>query len=183
MTRFRLLASLLLATLIGSSTLCLADEFNTIRNRIKHRLVQEQVPSLAVAVARHGKIIWEEGFGWADRENRRKATAHTSYSLASISKPITATGLMVLSDKERVALDNPANDYLEKAKIEAKIGDAKQATLRRLANHTSGLPLHYQFFYDDESYPRPPMAESIRRFGKLIATPGETYQYANQHSE
>lgn len=41
-------------------------------------------------------MVWEEAFGWADREARRPATAHTPYSLASISKPMTATGLMTL---------------------------------------------------------------------------------------
>ena len=52
---------------------------------------------MSVAVAKDGEIIWEEAFGWADREKRIPATEHTMYSLASISKPITATGLMVPS--------------------------------------------------------------------------------------
>ena len=38
--------------------------------------------------------VWRQGFGFADREARRPSTAHTAYSLASISKPITATGLV-----------------------------------------------------------------------------------------
>ena len=63
---------------------------------IKQALLDTHTPSLAVAVAVDGKVIWEEAFGWADRENQVPATIHTMYSLASISKPITATGLMTL---------------------------------------------------------------------------------------
>jgi CubicO group peptidase (beta-lactamase class C family) len=62
------------------------------------------------------------------------------YSLASISKSFTATGLMVLAEHNRIDLDKPVNDYLGNARLTAHIGDAANATVRRTANHTSGLP-------------------------------------------
>ena len=46
------------------------DQFDAIREEIQRRLVQQSVPSVSVAVARGDRILWEEGFGWADRENR-----------------------------------------------------------------------------------------------------------------
>ena len=61
----------------------------------------------------------------------------------------------------------------------ARVGNAGDATVRRVANHTSGLPLHYQFFYADEPYRRPAMDETIRRYGNLVTAPGERYQYSN----
>src|ERR1044072_1805738 len=73
-----------------------ADIYEPVRELIRKELTAQSVPSVAVAVVHHGKIEWEEGFGWADREQRRPATAQTMYSRASISKPIPATGLMVL---------------------------------------------------------------------------------------
>ena len=155
------------------------DRFETIRGLIRKQLDETRTPSLAVAVAKGGKIIWEEGFGWADREKRLAASEHTMYSLASISKPVTATGLMVLVEAGKIELDRPVNDYLGDAKLRARIGDAAQATVRRVANHTSGLPLHYHFFYADEPYRRPPMDETIRRYGSLVSIPGEKYQYSN----
>jgi CubicO group peptidase (beta-lactamase class C family) len=155
------------------------DPFDPVRERINKAIVDTNLPSMAVAVAREGKIIWEQGFGWADRENRVPATEHTLYSLASISKPITATGLMVLLDHGALDLDKPANDYLGDAKLVARVGDPAGATLRRIANHTSGLPLHYQFFYVDESYRAPSADETIRRYGNLVTPPGEHYQYSN----
>jgi len=101
------------------------------------------------------------------------------YSLASISKPMTATALMTLVKAGKIDLDKPVNDYLGSAKIRARIGDVDQATVRRVANHSSGLPEHYQFFYDDEPW-RPPSAdETILRFGNLLTAPGEYFRYSN----
>lgn len=155
------------------------DRWEPIRALIRAKLVELSLPSLAVAVAQEGEVLWEEAFGWADRENRIPATAHTLYSLASISKPITATGLMTLAERGALALDRPVNDYLGNAQVRAWVGDAAQATVRRVANHSSGLPLHYHFFYEDEPHRRPPMDETILRYANLVTPPGEHYQYCN----
>jgi CubicO group peptidase (beta-lactamase class C family) len=155
------------------------DAYDGVREFIRQQLSERRLPSVAVAVAREGKIIWEEAFGFADVENRIPATPHTMYSLASISKPITATGLMILKERGRIALDRPINEYLGEAKIAVRVGNPVDATVRRVANHTSGLPLHYQFFYEDESYRAPSRDETIRRYGNCVTAPGERYQYSN----
>lgn len=155
------------------------DSFTEIRELIKLKLVEKNVPSITVAVAKNGAIVWEEGFGWADKENRVPADEHTLYSLASITKPITATGLMILKERGKLDLDKPVNDYLGEAKLKAWVGDQKDATVRRVANHSSGLPLHCQFFYEDEPYSPPPFEETLRRYGNLVAAPGERYRYCN----
>jgi CubicO group peptidase (beta-lactamase class C family) len=155
--------------------------FGHVRALIHAGMVEHALPSLAVAVARDGEVLWEEAFGWADRAQRVPATPHTLYSLASISKPITATALMVLHDRGQLDLDGPVNAYLGDAKLTARAGDAEAATVRRIANHTSGLPLHYHFFYADEPYRRPPMDETIRRYGNLVMPPGERFQYSNPY--
>lgn len=155
------------------------DPFDPVRERIAKGLVDTNLPSIAVAVARDGQIIWEQGFGWADRENRVPASEHTLYSIASVSKPITATGLMVFKERKKIDLDKPINEYLGEAKLLARVGDAATATVRRVANHTSGLPLHYQFFYADETYKPPTREETIRRYGNLVTAPGERFQYSN----
>ncbi len=67
----------------------LADPFDAIRESIRHQLTESAAPSVAVAVAKDGKILWEQGFGWADRARRIPADEHTMYSLASISKPFS----------------------------------------------------------------------------------------------
>ena len=155
------------------------NQFNSVRELIHSKLIELSVPSLAVAVALNGEILWEEGFGWADRENRVPANEHTMYSLASISKPITATGIMILKERGELDLDRPINEYLGDAKLKAWVGNPDEATVRRVANHSSGLPLHYHFFHEDEPYQRPAINETIRRYGNLVTAPGEKYQYAN----
>jgi CubicO group peptidase (beta-lactamase class C family) len=136
------------------------------------------LPSVAVAVAQHGRVLCETAFGWADLEARIPATARTMYSLASISKPITATAVLQLVERGMIELDAPANRYLGAARLRAFDGDADGATIRRLLTHTAGLPLHYQFFYAGGPSP-PTMDEAISRWGVLVYPPGERYFYAN----
>ncbi len=155
------------------------DQFDQVRAFIHKQMLERQVPSVAVAVAHDGRIIWEEAFGWANREERIAATPHTIYSLASISKPITATGLMILKERGRVELDRPLNDYLGEAKIKVRLGNPADATVRRVANHSAGLPLHYQFFYEDEPFRVPSRDETIIRYANTVTAPGEKYQYSN----
>jgi CubicO group peptidase (beta-lactamase class C family) len=156
-----------------------ADPFAAVRAHVERLVAEGEVPSMAVAVARDGEIIWEEGFGLADRGENIPATEHTPYPLASISKPLTATGLMILVERDLVDLDAPVNDYLGEAKLQARVGDVAEATVRRVASHTAGLPLHSQHFYDDEPHRPLPMDETVRRYGNLVTAPGERYQYSN----
>jgi len=136
-------------------------------------------PSLTMVVAQDGRFLWERSWGWADKEKRILATPQTMYSLASISKPITATGLMVLVERGQIDLDKSIDDYLGATKLRAYVGDAQQATVRRVANHTAGLPIHENFFYADEDRHLPPFTETIRRYGILVRPPGERFEYSN----
>jgi CubicO group peptidase (beta-lactamase class C family)/acetyl esterase/lipase len=155
------------------------DQFNAIRDEIQRRMVQQSVPSVSVAVARGDRILWEEGFGWADRENRLRATPLTPYTLGSISKPITATALMILVERKRLALEKPINDYLGDAKVLARVGDASQATLQRVAQHTAGLPGYYETFYPDERG-TPPTPEVVTlRYSFVVSPPGVRFYYSN----
>jgi CubicO group peptidase (beta-lactamase class C family) len=83
--------------------------FDAILIQIEQLVSKGEVPSLSVAVARDGEIIWEKGFGLADREKNIPATEHTKYRLASISKQLTATGLMILVERGQIKLDSPIN--------------------------------------------------------------------------
>jgi CubicO group peptidase (beta-lactamase class C family) len=108
-----------------------ADDFDRARAEIRDVMAIHNIPSVVVAVAHNGKIIWEEGFGWADVAKRIPATTHTPYSLASISKPVTATALMIFAERGAIDLDKPMNDYLGHQKLVARIGNVSDATVRR----------------------------------------------------
>src|SRR5262249_38763992 len=81
------------------------DGFDSVRELIRRKLEQKEAPSITVAVARDGKILWEEGFGWADKSHKRAATQNTPYRLGSVSKPITATAVMIARQRGLVDLD------------------------------------------------------------------------------
>ncbi|MBL8267277.1 serine hydrolase domain-containing protein [Steroidobacter sp.] len=172
----RIVAVLMLLSQVEAAS---ADQFEPVREQIRRTMAEQNVVSISVAVASGGRIVWEESFGWADKEARVSATVHTPYSLASVSKPVTATGLMVLVERGRVDLDAPVNRYLGEAKLHAWVGEGDAATVRRVANHTSGLAEHRQFFFANEPYAPPSMDETIRRYANLISAPGEQYRYSN----
>jgi CubicO group peptidase (beta-lactamase class C family) len=154
--------------------------FEEVRSTILEAIAKGDIPSMSVAVAQGGKVIWEESFGWANREDLKPATPHTMYSMASISKPITTTGLMILAERGEVDLTEPVNRYIAPAQLTAFEGEADAATVTQILNHTSGLPVHYSVFYLDEPQRQPPpFTESIRRYGILVHPPGAVYQYAN----
>jgi CubicO group peptidase (beta-lactamase class C family) len=156
-----------------------ADQFDPVRARIRTVMASSNISSVTVAVAQNGKIVWEEGFGFADVEKRIPATPHTPYLLASISKPITATALMILSERGAIDIEKPMNDYLGQQKLTTSIGRVEDATVRRVADHTAGLPIHIRFFYQDGQTQRPSLDETIRRYGVLVRPPGESYDYSN----
>jgi CubicO group peptidase (beta-lactamase class C family) len=151
--------------------------FHEVREFIKQGVADHRAPSVAVAVIRDDKLIWAEGFGLADIEANRAANADSIYLMASVSKPIAATGLMLLLDEGKIDLDKPANDYLPRAKLTARVGDAQDMTVRRLLNHTSGMPVHVNFFRDGIA---PPSRDvTISRYGFAHQPPGARYEYCN----
>lgn len=155
------------------------SRFEELRRSIPKRLEADSIPSLSLAVAKDGRIVWQESFGFADLERRAAATGETLFPIASISKTLTATALMVLVQQGRLALDDPANLYLDAPGIQAAIGSARDVTLRRLASHTSGLARHDLYYYDDEPRPQRSITDRIRRYGRVVRTPGESYEYSN----
>ena len=56
-------------------------------------------PSLSIAVAHNGQVVWAEAFGWADKENKIQATPDTMYRLGSISQSLIATGQLDEADQ------------------------------------------------------------------------------------
>ena len=145
-------------------------DFSKVRKSIEERV--SRIPSISVAVARNGEILWEEGFGWADRTNRIPATEHTMYYTASVTKSFTATALMILYQRKKVDLDRPVNDYLKEAKLSSPAWNPAEATVRRVVNHTAGLTT----FNGAGSLSHEDM---IRRYGVLFWPPGEHFDYSN----
>lgn len=151
-----------------------APALQTIRDAMR----EQNTPSVAIAVAERGRVVCEAAFGWADVKGRIAATPSTMYSLASISKPFTATALMRLVEEKKIDLRRPANAYLGEGRLRAFEGKVEDATVERLLTHTAGLPLHYQFFYAGGPAV-PAMDDAISRYGIVVYPPGERFVYSN----
>jgi CubicO group peptidase (beta-lactamase class C family) len=149
-----------------------------LRTKIQRIVADGTTPSLAVAVARDGRILWSEGFGFADRENQIPATADTPYSIASVTKPFTATAVMILQERQKLALDEPVSRYLGPLNRPGGVGQA-DITLRQILGHVAGFPVHYQYFFDDQANRPLPFDETIRCYGAEIQKPGSRYSYSN----
>ena len=86
---------------------------------------------------------------------------------------------MILNERRLIDLDKPVNDYLGESKIQAYEGNVGDATVRRILNHTSGLPYFWTHLYEHELDKRPSWDEMIDHYGKIVSPPGERYIYSN----
>jgi D-alanyl-D-alanine carboxypeptidase len=130
----------------------------------------------AVAVFQGGELIHHRGYGLANVELGVAVEADTVFPICSISKPITATLVMMLVEDGLLDLDTPVRRYLPAF-------DHDAITLRHLLTHTSGLANYNagERFLRHEGRLALPAAE---RLAFLLAqpakfTPGERYAYCN----
>lgn len=97
-----------------------------------------QLMGMSVLVMADGEVAYQNGFGWAQKENGTPATANTPYRLASISKSATATALMMLYDEGKVDLDADVSQYLD-FELRNPKHPGVPITLRQLLSHQSSI--------------------------------------------
>jgi CubicO group peptidase (beta-lactamase class C family) len=90
----------------------------------------------AVLVAENGKIIYKGAFGLANREWNIPNQTDTKFMLGSVSKPLTATLMLIQVQKGLLDLNKTIADYLP----EFKNKPAAAITIKQLLSHTSGIP-------------------------------------------
>ena len=103
----------------------------------------------ALAVTHHGKVIYEQYCGKADKESGREVGRETLYRMYSCSKVLTAVSLMLLLERGLIQLDDPVSDFLPEYKDAVfcrytgnnleSFQPVKSLTLRHLITMTSGL--------------------------------------------
>ena len=93
----------------------------------------EHSPALAICVIQHGRVLVNRAYGSADLENDVSATTETEFSIASITKQLTAAAVLQLADRGRVRLDDDVSLYVSGLPKDHGI------TIRRLLNHTAGI--------------------------------------------
>ena len=118
-----------------------------------------EVPGVAVALIRDGHLTWSEGYGHADTEREAPVTPDTVFQVGSISKPVTAWGVMRLVQQGKLELDAPVERYLTRWHLPPARFGADGVTIRRLLNHSAGL--NSQDYSPIATRPLPSLEQSL----------------------
>ncbi|HET7435918.1 MAG TPA: serine hydrolase domain-containing protein [Thermoanaerobaculia bacterium] len=161
--------AVLLSSLLFAS--CRSAAYRDLDANIGKELAKG-IPSVAFAIAQNGHVVHEGAAGFADANVR--ATVHTPYPLASVTKPFIATLVMRLAEEGRIDLDAPAARYAD-----GWIPASDTYTVRQLLNHTSGLPTYATIRWSDEPSPTHDLAAMFGRYGFTAHPPGTVSEYSN----
>lgn len=150
--------------------------FKRLEKFLADRMAAKQIPGYSVAVVKGSEVVYSKGFGYANREKEIPVTTDTVFRVASVSKPVVATGLLQWMEKGRFTLDDPVNQVLEDIKIETSFKE--QPTIRNLLSHSSGLPVHIDpvCFSEEELAP---LKELIRDSARTYLPPNREIMYSN----
>jgi serine beta-lactamase-like protein LACTB len=111
-----------------------ADAVEQGRQIVRASLTEQNLPGLSVAVGLDGDIVWAEGFGFADLENRVPVTPNHRFRIGTASKPLTSAAVGLLLEKGRLKLDDAIQTY-----VPAFANKHWPVTLRQLMGHTAGV--------------------------------------------
>jgi CubicO group peptidase (beta-lactamase class C family) len=111
-----------------------------IENHLVQKLSDATVGSAALVLVQGGKIAAEHGFGVANAETKAPVKSdQTLFQLASVSKAVTAWGVMKLVEEGKLGLDEPVMRYLKRWRFPGSDAYRDQVTIRHLLSHTAGL--------------------------------------------
>lgn len=122
--------------------LAVLDFLAAIRPRldelIPRGLEENREAGLAVTVYDRGQV-WTRGYGLASREDSVRVTDRTLFQVGSVSKLVSAWGVLRLVESGHIALDSPADSYLKRWHMSAGAYEVSAVTVRRLLSHTAGI--------------------------------------------
>ena len=99
------------------------------------------IPGASLALIVDGEPVWSMAFGYADPRQDRAMELDAVYRVESLSKPVTAWGVMRLEEEDLVELDGAVEAQFSEFRLPPSEFDTRQVTVRRLLSGTSGLPL------------------------------------------
>jgi CubicO group peptidase (beta-lactamase class C family) len=106
----------------------------------KKAMKKNQVMGVSIAIVDNQRIVWAQGFGYADVKNNVPATPQTVYRIGSISKLFTVMATMQLAEQKKIDIDQPLHNYLPHFSVKTRFPDSGPITLRTMMTHHSGLP-------------------------------------------
>ena len=136
----------------------------------------EHIPGAAISIVKDGKMIYSRGYGVADMKSGRPVDPdRTIFRIGSITKAVTAMGLLRLVDQGKISLDADVNEYLRDFKLEDRYGTP--VTSWHLLSHTGGFDQIGTNRNFEESAKRPSLASFLKRDLRRIRPPGRESCY------
>ena len=171
MKRYSLALSLLL---LLSVTCAAQDGVSTkIDDYIRAEMKAQQIPGVALAVVKDGKIMIERGYGLANVEHQVPVKPETIFQSGSTGKQFTATAVMMLVEEGKLSLDDKISKYFPDAP-----DSWSKITIRHMLSHTSGMTDYTQDFDLRRDYTEDELYQRIKPI-PLAFQPGEKWSYSN----
>ncbi len=128
------------------------DRLARIDAMCEKAIADKEVPGMVALIARKGKIVYHKAFGTADHSTNRPFATDDIFRIASQTKAITSTAVMILWEEGHFQLDDPISKYIpefkgQKVLTRFKYSDTsyvaepvkQEITIRHLLTHTSGI--------------------------------------------
>lgn len=126
----------------------------------------------AVVIARDGEVLYRYAYGYKTGSRKERVTADTCYRIASVTKMVSAVGLMQLLTEKDIPLDTPVSDIVGYPVVNPAFPKVK-ITIRQVMSHTSSF-VQTQYYH--------PNWETLRVDNKYFSqkvAPGTAYAYSN----
>ena len=146
---------------------------DTVDRYVAAEMERAHIPGVALAVLRAGKPVKIAGYGFADLEHRVPVTPRTVFKIGSVSKQFIATGIVLLAQDGRLAIDDPISRHLA-----GTPETWNRVTLRHLLTHTSGIVREGPAFDPMRLQPDSVVIRSAFAVPLEFST-GSKYQYCN----
>jgi CubicO group peptidase (beta-lactamase class C family) len=128
---FTLVISIHLPAQTNNSSAGTAQAIKQLESELERLRTILQIPGMSAAMLKDQQVIWSRGFGYADLEQKIKATENTPYVIASLTKPIAATLFFQLLEQGKVGLDDPLKKYYPKD------FETERVHVRHILTHTA----------------------------------------------
>lgn len=147
--------------------------------RIPALMLDYDIPGVNIAILKSGDTVLSKSFGYANQEEKRELTLETVFSVGSISKSLTAWGIMKLVEDGKITLDDPLQQYLKDWQMPQSDYPVEEVTIRHLLSNSSGMPLGS---FDSRFLPyedKPTLRKTLSEEAVLRQRPGDSFYYSN----
>ena len=118
-----------------------ADTFAGVSHAMQECISKQEVAGVVTLIATRDKVLDLQAAGFADNATKAPMRTDAICWIASMTKPVTATAVLMLQEEGKLSVDDPVAKYLpELGDLKTADGKSAKLTLRHLLTHTSGMP-------------------------------------------